>query len=184
MELRLTRFARPRQALGVLRLYDDAGEQVWWCCTLERPWVGNETSRSCIPPGPDSGPAEYRVVHRDPPEWSAFQYPHFKVEDVPGRTAILFHRGNFVSDSEGCVLVGGAFTDIDGDRLTDVTSSTETLMEMVEEVPEEGAPLTVQWAEIADMKAMVADDPELDLDTMIAEADLVDITGSTGNVHA
>lgn len=183
MELKLTRFARARQTLGVLRLYED-GDQVWWCCTLERPWVDNETNESCIPPGQQGESADYRVLHRDPPEWSAFQYPHFKVKGVPGRSAILIHRGNFVSDSEGCLLVGRAFTDIDGDRLTDVTSSTETLMEMVDQMPEEGAPLTVQWAEIADMERMVADDPELDLKKMIAEAELSNPSNSTDTMHA
>lgn len=173
MHLELTRFARARQTLGLLRLYDE-GDQVWWCCALERPWIDNENNQSCIPPAPNKGPASYHVDHRDPPEYSAFQYPHFIVREVPGRTAILFHRGNFVSDSEGCVLVGRSFTDINGDRMTDVTSSTETLREMVDHVPEEGAELTVRWAEIADMERMVADDPELDLEKVVAEVQLAD----------
>lgn len=28
------------------------------------------------------------------------------VKDVPGRTAILFHWGNFERDTEGCILIG------------------------------------------------------------------------------
>lgn len=30
----------------------------------------------------------------------------FQVENVPGHTGILFHCGNFNSDSDGCILVG------------------------------------------------------------------------------
>lgn len=30
----------------------------------------------------------------------------FEVMNVPGHTNILFHSGNFNSDSEGCILLG------------------------------------------------------------------------------
>ena len=35
----------------------------------------------------------------------------FKLLDVPGRTHIMFHVGNFVSDSDGCILLGRMLSD-------------------------------------------------------------------------
>lgn len=37
------------------------------------------------------------------PKFKAFR---FEVGDVPGRTRLLIHEGNYVGDSKGCVLVG------------------------------------------------------------------------------
>jgi hypothetical protein len=96
------------------------------------------------------------------------------VREVPGRSAILVHRGNFVSDTEGCILVGRGFTDIDSDGLTDVTDSTETLAEMVDHVPEDGCVLKVKWAEVADMRRLAADTPGVDVEKMVQEAQLQD----------
>ena len=67
--------------------------------TLERPWLNNEPFRSCIPEGTYiceflecSGSGKYRGV--------------WHVKDVMCRTEILFHAGNIVTDSVGCILVG------------------------------------------------------------------------------
>lgn len=38
----------------------------------------------------------------------------YLVEDVPGREAILFHWGNFESDTEGCILLGESILMNDG----------------------------------------------------------------------
>ena len=40
-------------------------------------------------------------------------YPTYEIE-VPGHTRILFHKGNWETDSEGCVLVGESFTELSG----------------------------------------------------------------------
>lgn len=34
------------------------------------------------------------------------KFETFEITGVPGRTGMLFHSGNFETDSEGCVLVG------------------------------------------------------------------------------
>lgn len=52
---------------------------------------------------------------------------HFYVKDVPGRDYILIHPGNFVSQTEGCILIGRNFTDLNGDGLRDVTDSKATM---------------------------------------------------------
>lgn len=72
------------------------------CVTLELPWLENEKQKSCIPTG------QYHA--------SRWYSPRFKncwlLHDVPGRSEILIHTGNFVTDTSGCVLVGSYFTNL------------------------------------------------------------------------
>ena len=76
------------------RLFVD-GEYL--CRTLERPWLNNQRSVSCIPTGAYHGAIQPSPrFRRDLPE----------LLDVPGRSQILFHAGNTPEDTEGCILVG------------------------------------------------------------------------------
>ena len=80
--------------------------------TLEPPWKNNEPFVSCIPANAYSG--------------SAINSPKFgntyQLNDVQGRTHILFHKGNFGKDTQGCILVGEQYgMDNDGDPI--ITSS-------------------------------------------------------------
>ena len=70
------------------------GETFW---TAERPWMNNQTSISCIP----SGTYECK-------RYSSKRFGEtYEITDVPNRTYILFHAGNYpIKDSEGCVLLG------------------------------------------------------------------------------
>tara|TARA_R110000824_G_scaffold3074_10_gene14081 strand:+ start:1619 stop:2161 length:543 start_codon:yes stop_codon:yes gene_type:complete len=68
--------------------------------TLELAWRDNEKSVSCIPSG------EYKCSIRLARESATRDYVHLLVEDVPNRSYILFHRGNYPSDSRGCILTG------------------------------------------------------------------------------
>lgn len=65
--------------------------------TLERRWLDNQVSISCIPEG---------AYHVKRDKTGRFQY--YAVQNVPGRTDIEFHAGNFVEHSQGCILVGEA----------------------------------------------------------------------------
>ena len=90
----LERFAYlPEATLGKLTVKDN----VFWIA--ERPWRGNKKEISCIPTG----------------TYTCKQYTSqrfgetFEVCDVPNRTYILFHVGNFPEkDSHGCLLVGSS----------------------------------------------------------------------------
>jgi len=80
--------------LGVLRLPSGAELR-----TIERPWLDNAANVSCYPPGiyycawlERSGSGKYKRV--------------WHVQNVPGRSGILFHAGNLVRHSLGCTLVG------------------------------------------------------------------------------
>ena len=78
--------------------------------TLELAWRDNEKSVSCIPSG------EYKCRVRLARESATRGYVHLLVEDVPNRSYILFHRGNYAnsnwkdngerSDTRGCILTG------------------------------------------------------------------------------
>ena len=72
--------------------------------TLERPWLDNKKGESCIPAG------DYYCKRVDSPTFGNT----FEVAGVPGRSAILFHKGNLEDDTHGCILVGESFNPILG----------------------------------------------------------------------
>ncbi len=73
--------------------------------TLELPWENNAVNVSCIPCG------MYSVELDASPQFGS----SYHLRDVPGRTHIIFHRGNWAgrksmpqlhSDVAGCILLG------------------------------------------------------------------------------
>lgn len=69
--------------------------------TIERPWLSNQANISCIPEG------IYDVV---PHNGSRFKGV-WKLEDVPDRSYILIHAGNYSKDVQGCIAVGQYLSD-------------------------------------------------------------------------
>lgn len=69
------------------------------CVTCEDPCRGNARGVSCVPAG------TYRCVPHSGPRFKGV----WRLEDVPGRDAILLHAGNSPADSTGCVLLGKGF---------------------------------------------------------------------------
>lgn len=90
--LTLARSYLPTKTVGIL-----SGEGIHFP-TLERPWLNNQVSISCIPEG---------VYHVKRDKTGKHQY--YAVQNVVGRTNIEFHTGNVVQHSEGCILVGTGF---------------------------------------------------------------------------
>ena len=80
----------------------------WSCYTMERPWVGNERSISCIPEG------TYTMAQRVSPVVQRITRKRYQsgweIEHVAGRTYIMIHPGNYVTNSDGCLLVGRSLT--------------------------------------------------------------------------
>lgn len=103
--VRLVRVAlRPEATLGVL-----LDEGMPFALTLERPWENNRPSvgdvpGSCIPAG------TYRCARVNSPRFGNT----FEVTGVPGRSHILFHKGNLAEDTYGCILVGEMFEPVSG----------------------------------------------------------------------
>lgn len=95
------------------------------CVTCEDPWKNNQQGESCIPLG------LYRCVKHNGPQYQNV----WRLEDVPGRDAILIHNGNTIVDTRGCILVGKSFADFSGKP--GVTSSKDTLDYLRNILPDE-----------------------------------------------
>jgi hypothetical protein len=86
------------ETLGVLLV-----NGVPFCVTLEDPWRDNEKNVSCIPTG----------------KYTCSKYISGKfgetyiVDNVAGRSGILFHSGNTNRDTQGCILLGRQYGRID-----------------------------------------------------------------------
>ena len=87
--------------------------------TAENPWAGNRPEVSCIPHG------RYTCRRVRSPRFGET----FEVASVPGRTHILFHRGNTPEDTRGCILVGNHFGILEGSVA--VLSSREAFKELL-----------------------------------------------------
>lgn len=103
------------------------------CSMLELPWLENERGISCIPPG------RYEVAYMK--ESASGKYKDvYHVKDVPGRTGILIHMGNWAgdislglkSDTDGCLLPCMSFKTDDNGQLMGLDSKTalQTLHEV------------------------------------------------------
>ena len=72
------------------------------CDTIELPWLNNQRRISCIPEG------RYKLSKRYTPRFDI----HCRVENVPGREAILIHSFNrALKESKGCI---GPVTRLEG----------------------------------------------------------------------
>ena len=114
------------QTLGILQFFDQENKLLE-CKTMELPWRDNQRNVSCIPSG------TYQVRKHVSPKFGET----FHVLDVPGRSEILIHTGNYNRDTLGCILPGAKFADINGDGLKDVTSSAITMKKLLATAPNE-----------------------------------------------
>ena len=99
--------------------------------TLELPWNNNQVRSSCIPEG------QYDVSRIYSPKFGMC----FLLHDVPERTAIEIHSGNYASlkertDTTGCILPGLAYEDINDDGVTDIVQSKLALRKLLTVLPD------------------------------------------------
>jgi hypothetical protein len=113
-KLILSRKYTDKETQGTFIIFDDNME-IFRCKCLELPWLNNQHNISCIPEG----------IY-DVQKYSDSKHPNtFWVKNVSGRDGILIHIGNFANgtkiDTEGCLLPGIDFVDIDGNGTLDIT---------------------------------------------------------------
>uniref|UniRef100_A0A6M3LI99 DUF5675 domain-containing protein n=1 Tax=viral metagenome TaxID=1070528 RepID=A0A6M3LI99_9ZZZZ len=75
-----------------------------FCLSIERPWLDNQKNISCIPIG------IYICQRVFSPKFGNT----FEVCKVLNRTSILFHKGNIMEDSHGCIILGEQYESIQG----------------------------------------------------------------------
>ena len=101
--------------LGVL-LFNDIPR----CLTLEPPDLNNEKFISCIPPGEYTAQLHHSKKFGDV----------YCLQDVPDRTQIYIHAGNFKHQTLGCILPGQSISrDHQGQFM--VTNSRSTLTNLM-----------------------------------------------------
>lgn len=107
---------------------------VFICKTLELPWLNNTAKISCIPAD------TYKWMKVGPS--MSIPYDHIMLIDVPDRSGICIHYGNYAgakkSDILGCILTGRTIADINGDRIADITDSKKTFEKLMSVLPSHG----------------------------------------------
>lgn len=112
---------------GILRV-----QKQIFCATLEPPDIENARNVSSIP-----------AQQYDCKRYASERYPDtFEVCDVPGRSGILFHAGNTVDDTAGCILLGRSNASLRS-NLRQLTNSGDTFWQFMKIMPGESFHLTV-----------------------------------------
>lgn len=91
-----------------------------FCVTLECPDKLNECNISSIPA------QQYQCLRIHSPQFGET----FEIVDVPGRSHILFHAGNIVSSTSGCIILAQYFGKLYGNRA--VLNSGKTFKKFME----------------------------------------------------
>ena len=127
MKVVLSRRYRNSETTGKLIVFDQ-DIKVMELVTLELPDLGNQHNCSCIPEG------SYDVIKETNSHGKCF-----RVLNVPGRDGILMHIGNYASgkkiDTEGCILPGMAFSDLNLDGNLDISDSTVAMGKLNDVLP-------------------------------------------------
>lgn len=130
MELIISRAYLPEETQGDIFILDK-GRILFSGTTLELPQKGNQHNISCCLPG------KYKVKKIKNEKGKTV----FLLYDVPGRSGIEIHPGNFAAgkkiDTKGCILPGLGFTDINIDGYLDVTDTTKAMDILITLLPEE-----------------------------------------------
>lgn len=114
------------QTIGELEIIFDE-KRSYKFATLELPWLDNARNISCIPE------QTYKVTRHYSPTFKEC----FLIENVPGRSEILIHAGNFVRNTRGCILIGTAHSNIDNDGLIDVINSKIAMQNLLKLLPQQ-----------------------------------------------
>lgn len=125
MRIKINRYQNEdKQTLGELFLLSNSGSVLQKFHSLELPWKNNQRNISCIPEG-----SYIAKVHYSPKFGKCLW-----LQDVPGRSEILIHKGNYYTDIRGCILIGTGLTDINADGYKDVTNSANAMRKLMSDI--------------------------------------------------
>jgi hypothetical protein len=105
------------------------GDDVPFCVALTHAFPSGVSGSTYVPiPLPGTYTCQRGTHHLHDPKNSGQTVPieTFEILGIEGHSGVLFHPGNYNADSDGCVLLGEAFTTYDaaGDEM--ITSSQVT----------------------------------------------------------
>jgi hypothetical protein len=99
--------------------------------SLELPYIGNQRNISSIPKG------IYLCKYYESKKYKQA----YEVLNVVGRSNILIHKGNKVSDTDGCILVGSEFGIIDNEPA--ILNSSKAFKELYDIIGKEDFELII-----------------------------------------
>jgi len=118
------------QTPGKLLVYNGL-DFLYICSTLELPFLDNKKNISCIPNGT-------YLVNKVA---TAKRGRYFVILNVPGRSGIRIHAGNYASgtkvDTLGCICPGRSFSDLNSDGYLDIYDSRQVLSELCSLLPDD-----------------------------------------------
>lgn len=123
MKILIERYAyNKKQTLGKLFLLSDSETTIIKAYdSLELPDKSNQRNVSCIPEG------IYQAIKHQSPKHGDSLW----IQNVPNRSEILIHKGNYYTDILGCILIGDDLADINRDGIMDVTNSRNSVIELI-----------------------------------------------------
>lgn len=134
MNIEIVRSPNEKETPGTLNVLNSDGATFFKVDSLELPYLDNKNGISCIPPGVYDWEKVSATAH--------IPYPHISIKNVPNRSGICIHIGNFAAgnkiDIEGCVLVGRSFKDLNGDGILDISESSNAFKALMEALPNLG----------------------------------------------
>jgi len=129
MKLIISRTYNPNETKGCMMVLDGS-VLLFNCKCLELPSNGNLVDVSCINEG-----AYDTIKYNSPTKGMVFL-----LQNVPGRDGIEIHVGNYAVgkkvDTDGCILPGMAFVDINDDGNLDVSDSKIALGKLMAILPD------------------------------------------------
>ena len=129
MKLIISRTYNPNETKDCIIVLDGS-VFLFNCKGLELPSNGNQVNVSCINEG------VYDTIKYNSPTKGMV----FLLQNVPGREGIEIHVGNYATgkrvDTDGCILPGMAFEDIDGDGTLDVIKSKMAMDKLMAILPD------------------------------------------------
>ena len=108
-----------KQTTGYLIVHDKFKTHAQFA-TIELPWLNNKPNISCIPPGTYKA----RKIYSTTFGWC------IQILNVPNRTNILLHFGNFYTNTKGCILTGNSFAHINQDFQIDIINSRGAIIQL------------------------------------------------------